>query len=92
MLPFRNDSAEKDTEHFSNGVMESILNHLAKISQLRVFETKTGGHVWSEAYEYEYKSQFEIMRSIAQEVAKKIRVSITPQEEKLIDQVPTTIS
>ena len=36
ILPFINDSEEKETEYFANGVMESILNNLAKVSALRV--------------------------------------------------------
>ncbi|MFC2126351.1 adenylate/guanylate cyclase domain-containing protein [Bacteroidota bacterium] len=36
VLPFRNDSEEEETEYFANGIMEGILNNLAKISELRV--------------------------------------------------------
>ncbi|MEE8383113.1 MAG: tetratricopeptide repeat protein, partial [Thermodesulfobacteriota bacterium] len=36
VLPFRNDSEERGTEYFANGVMEAILNHLCKIHDLRV--------------------------------------------------------
>jgi TolB-like protein/class 3 adenylate cyclase/predicted Zn-dependent protease len=135
VLPFRNDSKQEETEHFANGVMEQILNNLAKITELSVLgrtsveqfrgramtlgqineilkvsyllegsvqkfedkvvvnvqllETRTGVHVWSDSYEYSYKSQFKIMKEIAQEVARKIRVKVTPQEDKLMNQVPT---
>ena len=36
VLPFRNESEEKGTQYFANGIMEAILNHLSKISDLRV--------------------------------------------------------
>jgi adenylate cyclase len=36
VLPFRNEGNEEEMKYFSNGVMESILNNLAKISALRV--------------------------------------------------------
>ena len=36
VLPFINDSPEEENTYFINGTMESILNHLCKIADLRV--------------------------------------------------------
>jgi TolB-like protein/Tfp pilus assembly protein PilF len=36
ILPFRNDSPDKDNTYFINGTMESILNNLSKIKELKV--------------------------------------------------------
>lgn len=36
VIPFRNESQEVENEYFANGIMEGILNNLAKISSLRV--------------------------------------------------------
>jgi TolB-like protein len=36
VLPFHDDSPEKDNEYFCNGMMEEILNHLQKIGDLQV--------------------------------------------------------
>ena len=36
VLPFRNDSPDDENKYFCNGIMEGILNHLAKIPQLTV--------------------------------------------------------
>ncbi len=36
VLPFRNDSPDQENDHIINGTMESILNNLSKISELRV--------------------------------------------------------
>lgn len=36
VLPFRNDSPNQENEYFINGVMESILDNLCKIEDLRV--------------------------------------------------------
>jgi TolB-like protein len=36
VLPFRNDSADPNNEYICNGMMEEILNHLLKISDIRV--------------------------------------------------------
>ena len=36
VIPFRDDSKDEDTKAFTNGVMEGIINNLAKISELRI--------------------------------------------------------
>ena len=36
VLPFRNDSPDHENDHIINGTMESILNNLSKISELKV--------------------------------------------------------
>jgi TolB-like protein/Tfp pilus assembly protein PilF len=36
VLPFKNLSEDQSNQHFSDGVMEGILNHLSKINDLRV--------------------------------------------------------
>ncbi|MCK5702019.1 MAG: adenylate/guanylate cyclase domain-containing protein, partial [Cyclobacteriaceae bacterium] len=36
VLPFRNDSPNEENQYFCNGIMEGILDHLAKISELTV--------------------------------------------------------
>ncbi len=36
VLPFKNDSADPDNEYFCNGMMETILNHLVKVGDLKV--------------------------------------------------------
>ena len=36
VLPFVNDSPDKDNEYFCNGMMEEILNQLQKIGDLKV--------------------------------------------------------
>jgi TolB-like protein len=41
VLPFRNDSPDQENEYFINGTMESILNNLCKIEDLRVVSRST---------------------------------------------------
>jgi TolB-like protein len=36
VLPFKDDSKEKDNQYFCDGMMETILNHLVKIGDLKV--------------------------------------------------------
>lgn len=42
VLPFRNESADKEeTQYFCNGVMESVLNDLSQIGELRVISRQS---------------------------------------------------
>jgi TolB-like protein/AraC-like DNA-binding protein/Tfp pilus assembly protein PilF len=41
VLPFVNDSPDKENEYFCNGIMEEILNQLQKISDLKVKSRKS---------------------------------------------------
>jgi len=36
VIPFRNDSPDPENEYFCNGMMETILNHLVKVGDLKV--------------------------------------------------------
>jgi TolB-like protein/AraC-like DNA-binding protein len=135
VLPFRNDSEEKGTVYFANGVTEEIINNLAKISELKIpgrtsveqfrdkaesipeigeklnvsfilegsvqkygdqikisvqlLRAKEDKHVWSDSFEYRYEDQFEIMKEIAQKVAEGVSINISPQEQQIINKIPT---
>ena len=41
VLPFKNLSADEENQYFADGQMEAILNHLAKIKDLRVISRNT---------------------------------------------------
>jgi TolB-like protein len=59
VLPFVNDSPDKENEYFCNGMMEEILNQLQKISDLRV-KSRTS----SEKYRDSHKDIREIGREL----------------------------
>jgi len=44
VLPFINDSPEKENEYFINGTMEAILDHLCKIEDLKVVGRTSAEH------------------------------------------------
>jgi len=139
VLPFRNESSDEENTYFINGMMESILDNLCKIEDLRVISRnsvekyrdkpqptpvvaeemdvsfvlegsgqkignrllltvqlivgKDDRHIWSMQYDREIEKVedlFDIQKEIAQLVAGEIKVIITPEEQELIEKVPTT--
>jgi len=135
VLPFINDSNDSTNVYIINGIMESILNDLQKIEDLRVIsrmsveryrnhpkniqeiarelnvnyivegsgqkmgeqilfnvqliEAPTDKHLWAEQYNREARDIFNLQREIAKNIADKIEVIITPDEEKMMNKVPT---
>ncbi len=135
VLPFKNDSNDSSNVHIINGLMESILNNLQTIEDLRVIsrtsvekyrnnpktipeianelnvnyfvegsgqkigdqillhiqliEAHTDRHLWSEQYDRDAKDIFKLQMEVAKNIADKIRVIITPEEEERINKVPT---
>jgi len=135
VLPFKNDSNDSSNVYLINGLMESILNNLQKIEDLRVvsrtsvekyrnnpktgpeiakelnvsyfvegsgqkienhillniqlIEAQSDNHLWSEQYNREAKDIFKLQTEIAKNIADRIEVVITPEEEERIDKVPT---
>ncbi|MCD4770433.1 MAG: helix-turn-helix domain-containing protein [Bacteroidales bacterium] len=135
VLPFINNSDDSSNVYIINGLMESILNNLQKIEDLRVIsrtsvekyrndpktipqiaeelnvsyllegsgqkigdqimlnvqliKAKGDKHIWSEQYNRKAKDVFSLQNEIAKNIAEKIEVIITPEEEKRIEKVPT---
>ncbi len=135
VLPFINDSNDSTNVYIINGLMESILNNLQKIKDLRVIsrtsvesfrnnprtipelarelnvnyivegsgqkigdqillniqliEAQTDNHLWGEQYNRETKDIFQLQREVAKNIADKIQVIITPEEEERINKIPT---
>jgi len=138
VLPFINDTQDKENDQFISGTMESILNNLSKIKDLRVVTRssvekyrdtfipipmvaeeqnvsyvlkgsmqKYGDQIritlylidkndrlmWSEQYDREIKDAaeyFAFWSEIAQLVAEELEVVITPEEQHLMEKLPTT--
>jgi TolB-like protein/class 3 adenylate cyclase/Tfp pilus assembly protein PilF len=135
VLPFINDSNDSTNVYIINGLMESILNNLQKIKDLRVIsrtsvekyrsnpksipeiarelnvkyivegsgqkvgdqilltiqliEAQDDEHIWSEQYNREARDIFALQMEVAKNIAEKIEVIITPEEEALIEKAPT---
>jgi TolB-like protein len=138
VLPFQNISPDQGDEHIISGTMESILNNLCKIKDLRVVSrssveqyrgtqvfipevaeklgisyvlegsmqkygnqirltiqliNKDDKHLWSEQYDREItqvEEYYSLYSEIARLVAEEIEAIITPEEEELIEKVPTS--
>jgi len=135
VLPFINDSNDSTNVYIVNGLMESILNNLQKIEDLRVIsrtsvekyrnnpksiteigkelnvkyfiegsgqklgdqillniqliEASSDRHLWSEQYNRQTKDIFKLQMDVAKNIADKIEVIITPEEEERIKKAPT---
>jgi TolB-like protein/Flp pilus assembly protein TadD len=138
ILPFRNDSPDKENAYFINGTMESILNNLSRIKDLRAISrssvekyrdsavsvpdvakelmvsyvlegsmqkygnhirltlqliNRNDSHVWSEQYDREIQKvedYLSLQSEIASLVAGELQALITPEEQLLMEKVPTT--
>ena len=135
VLPFINDSDDSTNVYIINGLMESILNNLQKIEDIRVIsrtsvekyrnnpkiiteiakelnvnyfvegsgqkigdqillniqliEAPSDKHLWAEQYNREAKDIFKLQMEVAKNIADKIEVIITPEEEERINKPPT---
>ncbi|MEZ5197160.1 MAG: hypothetical protein R2764_12365 [Bacteroidales bacterium] len=135
VLPFINDSQDSTNIYLINGLMESTLNNLQKIKDLRVISrtsvekygdnpitmprdwegterkiyskrqrSKMGNqislhiqlieepadkHLWSEQYTREARDIFNLQMEVAKNIADKIKVIVTPEEEERINKPPT---
>ncbi|MEX2234455.1 MAG: hypothetical protein WD824_19975 [Cyclobacteriaceae bacterium] len=136
VLPFVNMSSDPGQEYFSDGMMEEILNQLAKIRDLKVtsrtssmlyrdsklpvkaiaealsvghilegsvrksadkvritvqlIDAHTDKHLWSETFDTDLKDVFSVQTEISKNIASKLKGILTPMEQKLLEQIPTT--
>lgn len=56
---------------------------------VQLIEASTDKHLWAEQYEREAKDIFELQKEVAKNIAAKIEVIITPEEEEQINKIPT---
>ncbi len=135
VLPFKNDSNDSSNVYFINGLMESILNNLQNIEDLRVIsrtsvekyrnsqktiaemskelnvdyfvegsgqkignkillnvqliEASSDNHLWAKQYSRKAKDIFNLQNEIAENIADKIEVIITPEAKERINKIPT---
>lgn len=135
VLPFKNDSNDSTNLYLINGLMESTLNNLQKIKDVRVLsrtsaekyrntaksipemaeelnvnyfvegsgqkvgdrirlniqliDASTDSHLWAKQYERQVSDIFELQQEVAKSIAEEIQAVFTPEEEKLIDKIPT---
>ena len=69
------------------GSVRKAGGHLRVSAQL--INVADGYHLWSEGFDRELKDVFGIQKEIAESVARAFQVTLSPSEEKAIDQTPT---
>ena len=60
--------------------------------RVQLIEVSTDKHIWAESFQHKIKRirrSFRIQSQIAQNIAAKLKLSITPDEKELIENVPT---
>jgi tetratricopeptide (TPR) repeat protein len=55
----------------------------------QLIDATTGTHLWSEAYERDFKDIFEIQADIAMNVANALNAAFSPEEQRNIEELPT---
>lgn len=136
VLPFSDMSPDNDQEFFSDGMMEEILNHLAKIEDIKVISRTTAmryrgtsksvseiakelgvatalegsvrkdgdqlritlqliegasdTHLWSQSYDRQMTSIFEIQSDVAKRVAEVLHTELSPEARLKIESKPTS--
>ncbi len=74
-------------QYVLGGSLRRAGNRLRITAQL--VETRTGTAVWAERYDRELSDVFEVQDEIARNITQALRITLTPQEEKLLAAKPT---
>jgi len=70
------------------GSVQQIENHVRVVVQL--IDARTDTHLWGETYDRDLLDVFAIQTEIAQQIAQKLRATISPQEQITIAEKPTS--
>jgi serine/threonine protein kinase/cytochrome c-type biogenesis protein CcmH/NrfG len=94
VLPFRDKSVtaaqirgQLNAAYVLGGSLRRSGNRLRINAQL--VDTHTDFPLWAERYDREVKDIFEVQDEIARNIAQALRVTLSPQEEKIIARKPT---
>jgi len=73
-------------------LLEGSFQKYGDNARLIVQLIKTGeeGHVWAKDYDRNWNDIFSVQSEVAQAIASELNAVITPEEQQLIDKVPTT--
>jgi len=78
-----------DARYVVEGSVRREANQVRIIASLS--DTTTGQTLWSASYDRELVSVFALQSAIAQEIASKLEMKISPVERKQLDAVPTVV-
>ena len=78
---------ELNVNYFIEGSGQKIGDNI--LLHIQLIEGSTDRHLWAEQYNREAKDIFSLQRDVAKNIADKIKVIITPEEEIRINHIPT---
>ena len=78
---------ELDVEFLLEGSFQKFGDNVRLIVQL--IKTGKEGHLWANNYDRKWSDIFAVQSEVAQAVATELYASITPEEKKLIEKIPT---
>jgi TolB-like protein/AraC-like DNA-binding protein len=78
---------ELEVNYFVEGSGQKIDDQLLLTIQL--IEAKTDKHLWSKRYQRQAKDIFKLQAEVSLNIANEIEAIITPEEELLIEKIPT---
>jgi len=79
--------AELNVETVMEGSVRYADNRVRITTQL--IDARSGAHLWSEAYERDFKDIFAIQADIAMSVANALNATFSPEEQRQVERVPT---
>lgn len=78
---------ELNVSYFVEGSGQKIGDQI--LLNIQLIEASTDKHLWAEQYNREAHNVFSLQNEIAKKIANEIEVIITPEEEDIIDKIPT---
>ena len=79
---------ELDVKFLLEGSFQKFGDNVRLIVQL--IKTGKEGHIWANDYDRNWSDIFAVQSEVAQAVAAELYASITPEEKKLIEKIPTS--
>jgi len=79
---------ELDVEYLLEGSFQKFGDNARLIVQL--IKARKESHMWANEYNNKWSEVFSIQSEVAQTIAKELYASITPEEMRLIEKVPTS--
>jgi TolB-like protein/AraC-like DNA-binding protein/tetratricopeptide (TPR) repeat protein len=79
---------ELDVSYVLEGSFQKNNDRIRLILQL--IKTSDDGHVWSGAYDREWKDVFSIQSEVSETIASELNILITPEEKQMMSKAPTS--
>jgi TolB-like protein len=86
-MSLRDIAAELDVATILEGAVRRAEGRVRITAQL--IDAQTDEHIWTETYERDYAGIFAIQVDVAEQIAAALRVTLTPEAEQRIQQIPT---